>query len=249
MNPHHKIHFVGAGPGDPELITVRGKRLLEEADLVLYADTLIDPELLRCAKPWASLVGSSGLTLEEIVSLMAEGWKGGKKVVRLVSGDPALYSAVNEQAERLSQLGIPWEIVPGVSSLSAAAASLGVELTCPEVSQAVVAARAGGRTPLPSGFRLRDVIHPRATHALFLSADLAEDLVREFLQRGFDPSCPAACVYRASWNEERKMLTELSRLPQLLKEESVTRQALILVGDVLSEERRKGRRSVLYSDD
>lgn len=248
MKDANKVHFVGAGPGDPELITVRGKRLLEEADLVIYADSLIHPDLLRYARPGAVLRGSSDLRLEEIISLMAESWRVGKRVVRLVSGDPAFYSAVNEQTERLSQLGIPWEIVPGVSSLSAAAASLGVELTCPELSQAVVVARAGGRTPLPPGFRLGDVIHPRATNALFLSAEHVEKLVEEFLEHGFDPSYPAACVYRASWRDERRIVTGLSLLPKMLWEGGLTRQALILVGEVLSEEKRRDRRSVLYSE-
>jgi precorrin-4/cobalt-precorrin-4 C11-methyltransferase len=242
-----KVYFLGAGPGDPELITVKGKRLLESADLVIYADSLVNPDLLKWTREGAELVGSSEKGLEEIVSLMAEAWRAGKLVVRLVSGDPALYSAVNEQAEMLDSLGIPWEIVPGVSSLSAAAAVLGVELTCPGLSQAVVLARMEGKTPLPRGFRLRDVLHPQATNAIFLSAGLADGLLEEFLASGFDPAFPAAAVHRASWRDQRTLLTPLSNLPSALEDAGMRRQTLILVGDILSDEKRRHRRSVLYS--
>lgn len=242
-----KVYFVGAGPGDPGLITVKGKELLEKADLVIYADSLVNPELLKWAKRDAELVGSNGMELGKIVSLMAEAYRAGRMVVRLVSGDPSLYSAVNEQAEMLDRLGIPWEIVPGVSSLSAAAAAIGSELTCPGLSQAVVLARMGGKTPLPSRFQLRHVAHPWATHAIFLSASMPEELKEELLAAGLDPDTPAAAVMKASWRDEKKIFTYLSELPAALKEAGMDRHTLILVGEVLSEEKRRDRRSYLYS--
>ncbi|WP_287154149.1 precorrin-4 C(11)-methyltransferase [Candidatus Solincola tengchongensis] len=241
-----KVYFVGAGPGDPELITVRGRRLLEEADVVIYADSLIHPGILGYVREGAEIHGSSSMRLQELVDLMAEACAAGKMVVRLVSGDPSLYSAVNEQTSLLERKGISSEIVPGVSSFSAAAASLGVELTCPEVSQAVVLARAEGRTPLPEGARLADVLHPSATAAVFLSAGLGEELLREFLAAGFPERTPAAAVYRASWESERRLETRLELLPERLAREGMHHQTLILVGEVLGRERREGKRSRLY---
>lgn len=241
-----KVHFVGAGPGDPELITVRGRRLLEEADVVVYADSLIHPGILRYAREGAALHGSSSMQLEEMVDLMAEACAAGKRVVRLVSGDPSLYSAVSEQVLLLERKGIRCEIVPGVSSFSAAAAALGVELTCPEVSQAVVLARAEGRTPLPQGFSLAHVLHPSATAAIFLSGGLGERLLEEFLSAGFPEWTPAAAVQRASWESERRLETRLRFLPERLEREGMHRQTLILVGRALDRENRAGKRSRLY---
>ncbi len=241
------VHFIGAGPGDPELMTIKGRRLLEEADLVVYADSLIHPGILRYAREDARLVGSSSLKLEEIVNVMADAARSGMKVVRLVCGDPSHFSAVSEQVELLESKGIQCRIVPGVSSFSAAAAALGMELTCPEVSQAVVLARMEGRTPLPPGFRIVDVLHPSATVAVYLSGGLAEKLKQEFLSAGYPPQYPAVAVQRASWGEEERIVkTTLSALPRRLAEEGMDRQTLILLGDALSREKRMDRRSRLY---
>lgn len=241
-----KVWFVGAGPGDPELITVKGMKALREADLVICADSLVNPSLLEYAREGARLLGSSKMRLEELIEVMAEACRSGKRVVRLVSGDPSIYSAVSEQAALLEEKGIRSEIIPGVSSFSAAAASLGVELTCPELSQAVVLARVEGRTPLPEGFRLSDILHPSATAAVFLSGGWGDRVAQEFMNAGFGPATPAAAVMRASWEDERVVRTSLAELPRRLESEGMIRQTIILVGEALSVRSREGKRSRLY---
>ena len=240
------VHFIGVGSGDPEPITVKVMSLMGDAYFVIYADSLIHPYMLRYAKREAAVHGSSSMRLEELVEMMVEYCRSGKKVVRLVSGDPSLYSAVNEQVALLEERGIRCEIVPGVSSFSAAAAALGLELTCPERSQAVILARAEGKTPLPEKGKLAEVLHPSATAAIFLSGKLGERLLEDFLAAGYRTQTPAAIVHRASWEEEKKVETTLSRFPAYLKNEGMNRQTLILVGEVLDRKTREAGRSRLY---
>lgn len=243
------VHFIGAGPGDPELITCKGLMHLKEADVVLYADSLVNPELLSRAKEGAELVGTSGMTLEEIIERITDEVRQGKKVVRLVSGDPSIYSAIGEQMTRLEKQGITCRVVPGVSSFSAAAASLLAELTCPGISQTVVLTRAGGRTPLPAGKRLRELVRYPSTVVVFLSSSLLEEVTQELAEAGFPPDTPSAAVYRASWDDELIVRAPLVDLHRKVRDAGISRQALIIVGEVLDEKAIKDLRSMLYRKD
>lgn len=237
-----KVYFVGAGPGDPELITVRGQRLLQSADLVLYAGSLVNPALLQYVRPGVPCHDTAPLTLEETVSLIKQGIAAGQTVVRLHTGDSALYGAIQEQLDCLEQEGIPWEIVPGVSSFLAAAALLGRELTVPGGSQTVILTRQGGRTPVPETESLRELGRHRATTCLFLSAQLLPQAVADLLLH-FPPETPAAIVERASWPDQRVIHASLQDLPERAREAGITRTALVFVGDFLAA---SGQRSLLY---
>jgi len=239
-----KIYFVGAGPGDPELITVRGKRLLEEADLVIYAGSLVPGALLEGLK--AEKINSHRLTLEEILTLMEQAVNQGKLVVRLHSGDTSFYSAITEQIEGLKRLGIEVEVVPGVSSASAGAAVLGQELTIPEVSQTVIFTRLSGRTPVPERESLASLAKHRATMVIFLSVGMI-DRVQEELLQGYPPETPVVVLEKISWPEERVIRCELADLARRVKEAGIKRTALIYVGEALrAGERSLGKRSKLY---
>lgn len=240
-----KVYIVGAGPGDPELITVRGQRLLQEADLVLYAGSLVNPELLRYVRSGVPCHDTASLTLEETVALIRQGIAVNQTVVRLHTGDPALYGAIQEQIDCLEQEGIPWEIVPGVSSFLAAAALLGRELTVPGGSQTVILTRQGGRTPVPETESLRDLGRHRSSTCLFLSAQLLPQAVADLLL-SFPPETPAAIVERASWPDQRAIRAPLAELAQRAEEAGITRTALVFVGDFLAA---SGRRSLLYDPD
>jgi precorrin-4/cobalt-precorrin-4 C11-methyltransferase len=239
----HPILFVGAGPGDPELITVRGARLLEAADLVLYAGSLVPRALLDWTRPECRCVDSAGLALEEQVGLMQSAYAGGERVVRLHTGDPALFGATAEQWARLDELGIPYEVVPGVSSLFAAAAALPAELTRPGVSQSVIVCRAAGRTPVPPGQEIASFAAHRATMAIFLSAGLGESVASDLLAH-YPADTPAAIVQRASWPEQRVVRCTVATLATALAEDGIDRTALILVGAALGDPGEQ--RSLLY---
>lgn len=237
------IHFVGAGPGAPDLITVRGARLLAEADVVVYAGSLVNPALLEGCKPGCQAHDSSGMTLEEVVAVMRECEGGGGTCVRLHTGDPALFGAIREQMELLDGLGIPYDVVPGVSSLFGATAALGAELTVPEVAQSVILTRMEGRTPVPEGERLASLAAHGCTMALFLSAGLLDAAQAELLAGGYAPEVPAAIVVRATWPDERAYRCTVGTLAACAREHEVSRTALVLVGDVLGA---AGERSRLY---
>ena len=237
-----KIYLVGAGPGDPELLTLKAKRLLEEADLIVYAGSLISEEMLRETK--AQKVDSAKLSLPEIVDILSRGAEEGKLVVRLHSGDPSLYGAIAEEMEELAARGVACEVVPGVSSFLAGAAALGCELTYPEVSQTVILTRAAGRTPVPEKEDLERLASHQATMVLFLSASLIEKVVEKLLRGGYPPETPAACVYRVGWPEQKIIRTTLERLASEVKEAGIKKQALIFVGKALSPPQKK--RSKLY---
>lgn len=237
------IHFVGAGPGAPDLITVRGARLLAEADVVVYAGSLVNPALLEGCKPGCQVHDSSGMTLEEVVAVMRECESGGGTCVRLHTGDPALFGAIREQMELLDGLGIPYDVVPGVSSLFGATAALGAELTVPEVAQSVILTRMEGRTPVPEGERLASLAAHGCTMALFLSAGLLDAAQVELLAGGYAPEVPAAIVVRATWPDERVYRCTVGTLAACAREHEVSRTALVLVGDVLGA---AGERSRLY---
>ncbi len=228
-----KVYFVGAGPGDPDLLTVRAVRVLGQADVVIWADSLISPAVVSLCRPDARLHGSASLTREEIARLMTEAAADGRTVARLHSGDPSLYGALLEEMRVLEEAGIEYEIVPGVSSLFAAAAALKVELTAPGVSQTVIVTRAPGRTPMPEGEDLRALARHGATLALFLSAARLREAVQALLEGGYGPETPAAIVYRASWPDERVLRGALADVPRLAREAGITRQAVVLVGKAL----------------
>lgn len=237
------VLFVGAGPGDPELITVRGMRALQQADVVLWAGSLVPEAVLAWARDGAEIADTASMTLEEQVDAMATGWDAGKRVVRLHTGDPALFGATAEQWERLDILGVPYEVVPGVSSLFAAAAALPAELTVPRVSQAVIVCRAEGRTPVPEGQDVRSLARHQATMAIFLSAGLGEKVAAD-LGESYPADTPVAIVQRASWPEQRVVRCTVATLASALAEEGIDRTALILVGRTLAG--AQGRRSHLY---
>ncbi|MRR34104.1 precorrin-4 C(11)-methyltransferase [bacterium] len=242
-----KVHFIGAGPGDPELITVKGARLLREADLVIYAGSLVDRELVRTHAPGAEVYDSSSMTLEETTSVIAEAVLAERSVVRLHTGDPSIYGAIQEQMEALDRLGITCEVVPGVTSAFAAAAALRQELTLPEVSQTVIITRLAGKTPVPERESLSEIAKIGATLVIYLSVSMIERVVAELLQGAYTPETPAAVVFRASWPDERVVEGTLADIAALVKEAEIAKQALILVGDVLKA-RTEGlkAKSLLY---
>lgn len=229
----HTVYFIGAGPGDPELITLKSKRLLGEVDVVVYAGSLVNPEVLKYAKKGAVLYNSAEMDLDEIISVMVKGTKEGKSVVRLHSGDPSIYSAIAEQMERLDKEGIGYEIIPGVSSVFAAAASLKKELTLPEIAQTLILTRVGGKTKVPDLERLSSLAQHQGTMAIFLSAQHIEDVIKELLI-GYSNDTPVAVVYRASWKDERIVAGTLEDISEKVKKEGIDRTAIILVGKALA---------------
>lgn len=229
-----RVHFIGAGPGDPELCTLRGRRLIETAELVLFADSLVHPGIAAWARPGARVVGTSGLALGAIVPLMVDAALAGGSVARIHSGDPSLYGALHEQMAALDAAGVPYDVVPGVSSVFAAAAALGRPLTVPGVSQTVVLTREPGRTDRAGG----------ETVALFLSLTTIGAAVRRLRGAGYAGDTPAAVCYRVSWEGERVIRTTLASLAGAVRAAGLTRHGLVLVGQALAG--GTGRASRLY---
>lgn len=237
------IRFVGAGPGAADLVTVRGARLLAEADLVIYAGSLVNPELLDLTGPSCTVMDSASMTLEEVVSAMEDAEEKGWSTVRLHTGDPALYGAIREQMDELDRRGIPYDVTPGVSSLFGAAAALGAEFTLPGVSQSLIVTRAEGRTPVPEGERLASMAKHGCTLALFLSAGLLSNVEADLREGGVDPSTPAAIVYKATWPDEIVLRCTAGTLAETARDAGVSKTALVLVGRFLGDEYD---RSLLY---
>ncbi|MGQ0812393.1 MAG: precorrin-4 C(11)-methyltransferase [Nitrospiraceae bacterium] len=240
------VSFIGAGPGAPDLLTIRGRQRLAQADAILYADSLIHPALLRFAKPGTEVRGTASLHLEAIVDLMIDAVRAGRRVARLHSGDPSLYGAINEQMERLDEAGIPYEVIPGVSAFSAAAAALGVELTRPAVAQTVILTRCAGRTGMPEGEALQDLARHGTTLILYLSIAHLPSVLRDLRAGGYADETPAAVVYRVTWDDERIVRATLATIAQEVRAAKISRQALILVGAVLAERCGSSTRSKLY---
>ena len=243
-----QVYFIGVGPGDPELLTVRAKNVIERADVIIYADSLINPEVCSSARKGAEIYPSASLSLEEITGIIVNAVKEGKIVARLQSGDPGIYGAIQEQMAALDERGIAYEIIPGVSSLFAAAASLKTELTVPELSQTVIITRMEGRTPVPDLEKLRGLAAHQASMAIFLSASLIEKVVAELVAGGYHPETPAAVVYRATWQDELVLRTTIKNLVEQVKASGIKKQALILVGNFLNS-KGKHLRSRLYNRD
>ena len=238
------IHFVGAGCGAADLITVRGQRHLREADVIIYAGSLVNPALLDVKKEGCKVFNSAEMTLEEVLSVMFEAEAQGKTTVRLHTGDPCLYGAIREQMDALDKQGIAYDYTPGVSSFCGAAAALNLEYTLPGVSQSVVITRMAGRTPVPERESVRSFAQHKATMVLFLSTGLLEKTQEELIAGGYDPETPAAIVYKASWPDEKAVLCTVSSLADCAKQNGIRKTALIIVGDTV---RNSGyARSELY---
>jgi precorrin-4/cobalt-precorrin-4 C11-methyltransferase len=226
------IFFVGAGSGDPEFITLKGYRLLQEADLIVYAGSLVNEKILDYTRPGSRLVNSAPLDLEEIMQVMMEAHAQGDQVVRLHTGDPSLYGAIGEQMAILEQEQIPFQVIPGVSSFLAAAASLKKEYTIPDGTQTLIITRLEGRTPVPTAEKLGSLAAHGASMAIFLSIGMIDRVVTELLQE-YAPDTPVAVVEKASWPEERIIQGALQDLPALIREAGIKKTALILVGKFL----------------
>lgn len=237
------VHFVGAGCGAADLITLRGARLLAEADQIIYAGSLVNPELLKYARPGCAIHDSARLTLEQVIALIEAAEARGETTVRLHTGDSSIYGAVREQFDALEARGIAYDVCPGVSAFCGAAASLRAEYTLPEVSQTVIITRMEGRTPVPERERIRALARHQSTMVLFLSTGLLEGLQAELIAGGCAPDTPAAIVYKASWPEERIFHCSVAELAETARENGITKTALILVGRFLGE---KYGRSKLY---
>lgn len=236
------VHFIGAGPGDAEFITVKGARLLREADVVVYAGSLVDRELVRTYAPDAKVYDSAAMTLEETTAVLAQAVADGKRVVRLHTGDPSIYGAIQEQMAELDRLGIGYAVVPGVTSAFAAAAALKQELTLPEVSQTVIITRLAGRTPVPEREKLAEIAKIGATLVIYLSVSMIDQVVAELLEGAYSPATPVAVVARASWPDEQTVEGTLADIAGKVRDVGIGKQAIILVGDVLKA-RREGLKS------
>ena len=235
------VHFIGAGPGAADLITVRGARLLGEADVIIYAGSLVNPALLDDKKEGCAVYDSASMTLEEVIAVMRETQARGGDTVRLHTGDPSLYGAIREQMDKLDELGIPYDVTPGVSSFSGAAAALEAEYTLPDVSQSVIITRMAGRTPVPEGEKLSKMASHGCTMVLFWSTGLLEDVEQELAAGGYAPDTPAAIVYKATWPEQRVYRCTVSTLARTARENRVTKTALITIGHFLGDDYERSK--------
>jgi precorrin-4/cobalt-precorrin-4 C11-methyltransferase len=227
------VYIIGAGPGDPELITVKGARLISECPVILYTGSLVPKEVLHTAQKDAKVLDSAGMNLEEIIAVIKEADDNGQDVARVHTGDPSIYGSTAEQVRRLEEMGIEVETVPGVSSFVASAAALGKELTLPELSQTVIVTRCEGRTPMPDGEKLPDLAKHRATMVLFLSITLMKKVVEE-LTPSYGEDCPVAVVHKASMPEQVIITGTLKDIREKVKESKIRSQSMIIVGEVLT---------------
>ncbi|MBC6678387.1 precorrin-4 C(11)-methyltransferase [Zhenpiania hominis] len=229
------VHFVGAGPGATDLITVRGQNLLKEADVIIYAGSLVNKEHLNLAKEGCGIYNSASMTLEEVIDVIKKAEQEGKMTVRLHTGDPSIYGAIREQMDLLNELHIAYDVVPGVSSFCGAAAALKAEYTLPDVSQTVIITRMAGRTPVPEKEEISLLAAHQATMAIFLSTGLLKPLRERLLIGGYREDTPAAIVYKATWPEEQVFYGTVGTLPEIAEKNNITKTALILVGDFLGD--------------
>lgn len=242
----NKIHFVGAGPGDKELITLKGYKLLSNADIVIYAGSLVNPELLEYCKEGCEIHNSAHMDLQEIIDVMARGISEDKSVVRLQTGDFSIYGSIREQVEELFKLDIDYDCTPGVSSFLGAASSLGVEYTVPEISQSVIITRMEGRTPVPSKESIESYAQHQTSMAIFLSVHDIEKVVERLHTGGYPMDTPIAVVYKATWEDEKIVKGTLEDIAQKVRENNIRKTALILVGRFLGKEYKNSK---LYDKD
>ena len=230
------VHIIGAGCGAPDLITLRGKKQLEEADVIIYAGSLVNRELLSYAKKGCEIYNSAEMTLEEIIDVIKRAEAEGKTTARLHTGDPSLYGAIGEQMRELNNNNITYDITPGVSSFAGTAAALGTEYTLPDVSQTVIITRAAGKTPVPEKEDLKSLASHGATMVLFLSAGLLDKVSSELIAGGYSPDTPAAIAYKVSWEDEKICRCKLSELEKTAKENGIKKTAIITVGNFLESD-------------
>lgn len=229
------VHFIGAGPGDPELLTIKGKKLIDGADVIIYAGSLVNKEILKDAKKDAEIYNSASMTLEEVLDVMKRGEELKKQVVRVHTGDPSIFGAHREQMDALERMGIAYDVVPGVSSFLAAAAALKKEYTLPGVSQSVILTRMEGRTPMPEGEGLKELAKHHATMIIFLSVGMMDKLCGE-LRGEYREDTPVAVVYKASWPDEKIVRGTLADIASRVREAGITKTALTVVGDFLGND-------------
>ena len=239
------VNFVGAGPGAKDLVTIRAYKLIASAGIIIYAGSLVNPELLEYANSSCKFYNSAEMTLEEVIDVMSDASSKGIEVVRLHTGDPCIYGAIKEQMDRLDAIGIPYACCPGVSSFCGAAASLNLEYTLPGISQSVIITRMEGRTPVPSKESIESFAAHNATMVLFLSTGMAGELSHKLIAGGYPGDTPAAIVYKATWEDEEKYICTIETLEETAKEHNITRMALIIIGNVLAPARYN--RSELYN--
>ena len=239
------IHFVGAGSGAPDLITLRGKTFLEQADVIIYAGSLVNPQLLDYAKKGCQIYNSAKMTLEEVLDVMFAAEEEKKMTVRLHTGDPCLYGAIREQMDVLDEKGIEYDYTPGVSSFCGAASALNLEYTLPDVSQTVIITRMAGRTPVPEKEEIAKLASHRATMVVFLSTGLLEKLSERLIAGGYTADTPAAIVYKATWEDEKAFVCTVGTLAETAKKNNITKTALMIIGDVVTHSHYN--RSELYN--
>ena len=228
------IHFVGAGSGAADLITVRGSRLVNQADVIIYAGSLVNPELLEGRKPECRVYNSAKMTLEEVFQVMKEAEEQHLETVRLHTGDPCIYGAIREQMDLLDQAGISYDYCPGVSAFCGAASAMNLEYTLPEVSQSVVITRMAGRTPVPEKESIESFAAHQATMVVFLSTGMLEELSRRLIAGGYQADTPAAIVYKATWEDEKACVCTVGTLAETAKRENITKTALMIIGDIVT---------------
>ena len=229
------IHFIGAGPGDPELITLKGRRLIDEADVIIFAGSLVNPKVLDGHKLDAKIYDSAYMDLEEVTKVEIEAEKKGLKVVRVHTGDPSIYGAIREQMDILEKEGIEFDVIPGVSSFVATAAALKKEYTLPDVSQTIIITRMEGRTPMPPKEKLIDLAKHNASMCIFLSVGFMDELCKTLLEAGYTPDTPMAVVYKASWPEQKIVTGTVADMPQKVKESKISKTAMTVVGGFLGD--------------
>ena len=239
------VHFVGAGSGAPDLITLRGKRFLEEADVVIYAGSLVNPQLLEYTKENCEIYNSAKMTLEEVLDVIFAAEEKGLTTVRLHTGDPSLYGAIREQMDVLEEKNIAFDYCPGVSSFCGAASALNLEYTLPDVSQSVIITRMEGRTPVPEKESIQSFAAHQATMVVFLSTGMLEELSRRLIEGGYTADTPAAIVYKATWEDQKTFVCPVGTLAQTAKENNITKTALMIIGDVVAHSHYD--RSELYN--
>lgn len=230
-----EVIFVGAGPGDPELITIKGQRAVEEADVIIYAGSLVNPEVLAKRKEGTPVHNSAEMTLDQVIAVMKEAHGEGKTVARVHTGDPSIYGAIREQIDRLDEMGIPCRVIPGVSSFVASAAALRREFTLPDISQTVICTRLEGRTPVPEAEQLEKLASHQASMAIFLSVQMIDDVVTRLCTH-YSPDTPVAIVEKATWPDQRIILGTLADIGDKVREAGIRKTAQILVGRFLGDE-------------
>lgn len=241
------VYFVGAGTGAVDLITVRGMKMLEQADVIIYAGSLVNPDLLNYAKAECEIHDSARLTLDEVIAIMQRAHAENKMLVRLHTGDPGIYSAAREQMDELDRLGIPYESCPGVSACFGAAASLNLEYTLPGISQSLIITRMEGRTKVPPRESIESFAAHRASMAIYLSTGMLEELSKRLIAGGYSPRTPAAIVYKATWPQEEAYVCTVKNLQETAAAHGITKTALVLVGDAITHQNY--RKSRLYAPD